>query len=73
MSSLNPFLNSCNIELKTSLFVDFVSALFSKHLAIPETLRVKLKSKLMVKNKLRSPRFWFCNFSYSFVIFIYIF
>ena len=57
MSSLNPFLNSCNIELKTSLFVDFVSALFSKHLAIPETLRVKLKSKLMVKNKLRSPRF----------------
>ena len=37
ISSLNPFLNSFNIELKTSLFVDFVSALSSKHSTITET------------------------------------
>ena len=64
ISSLNLFLNSVNTELKTSLFVDFVIALFSKHSAITET---------HAKGKLSSPNFSLCHFSYLFLIWIYIF
>ena len=36
IASLNPSLNYFHVKLKTSLFVDFVSALFSKYSAITE-------------------------------------
>ena len=37
MSSLNPFLNPFNTELKTFLSVSFVSAFYSKHSEITKT------------------------------------
>ena len=43
ISSLVPFRNYFSIELKTSLFVDFVSTVFSKHSAITKTHKEQVK------------------------------